>query len=271
MPEDVQGQGEDNLQFAAAESAIPGQVVTAPQCVVCHRPIIDAYFTAGNKILCPDCRNQYEALRAGSGFWRLMKATVLGILAGLLAAAAWFAVGYALHAVFALAAIGVGLLVGGGIRSGSECRGGPGYQVLAVTLTYLAVGLGFTTLKLFANQSPDATASSTRAVTTQNSVAESDSTDDDEPPVESQHRTDKQLATLIVVYSLSFIYLVVTSPARVAFSSILGAIIVAIALWAAWRLNKSRRLSLAGPHSLAARPAGIPRPGQDENPGSVRQ
>ena len=267
MSEDVQDQGEDNLQFAAVESATPGQTVAAPQCVVCKRPIIDAYFTAGDKVICPDCRNDYEAaLRSGSGFWRFVKATALGILAGLLAAAAWFGIGYVFHAIFALAAIGVGLFVGGGVRSGSEHRGGPVYQALAIILTYLALGLGFTTLKLFSNQNRAAT-SSTHAVTTQSSVAEGDSTDDDEAPVRNKHRTDGQLATMIVLYSLSFIYYVLILPANVAFSDIFGAIIVGIALWEAWRINKSRRLSLSGPYSLAGRPVTFPQPLPPTAPG----
>jgi hypothetical protein len=267
MPEDVQDE-DDNLQFAAVESATPGQTAAAPQCVVCKRPIIDAYFTAGDKVVCPDCRNDYEAaLRSGSGFWRFVKATVLGILAGLLAAAAWFAIGYVLQAIFALAAIGVGLFVGGGVRAGSERRGGPGYQILAISLTYLALGLGFATLSLFSKQRPPATASSTRAATSQTSAAESDSTDDDEAPVRSSHRTGGQLATVIAVYSLTFIYVVVTSPVRVAFSGIIGAVIVAIALWEAWRINRSRRLTLTGPYSLAGQSLSIPQPLPPTTPG----
>ena len=55
MAEENQGSGEDELQFAEVESATPGQAVAVPQCAVCKRPIADAYFAAGDKMVCPEC------------------------------------------------------------------------------------------------------------------------------------------------------------------------------------------------------------------------
>jgi len=96
MAETSQGPGEDELQFSSVEpvgEAAAPVAAAAPQCVVCHRPIADVYYAAADKIICPPCRDQYEAaLKGGSKFGRLAAATGLGIAAGLLGAAVWFGI-----------------------------------------------------------------------------------------------------------------------------------------------------------------------------------
>lgn len=279
MADQMQDGGADDLQFSAVESATPGQTVAAPQCVVCHRPINDAYFTAGDKVVCPDCRNRYEAtLRGGSGFWRFVKATALGIAAGIVGAAVWFGITYATDRILAIVSIGVGLLVGVAVRVGSEKRGGIGYQFLAVVLTYLALGVGLAPkliMDIYEKHKADhpslATSGGSRAVastqdsattrqsaTTQQSASSATASgafdDDDADNAPPKRLAGKGLAIAIIAAVVLVVGVVLLAPIGVAFGSIIGVVIIGIALWEAWRINRSRRLSLAGPFSLAGRP-----------------
>ena len=289
MAEDLQDQDPDDLQFSAVESATPGQVPGAPQCVVCERPIADTYFTAGDKVVCPGCRDQYEAtLATGSKLWRFVKATALGMIAGIMGAAVWFGIRWATDRIFALVAIGVGLLVGGAVRLGSEGRGGRGYQFLAVVLTYLAVGLAFApdiviegvkkykeshhsnTAVAHAGATTLPTSRSTAATQEAKTTTALDDDDSDDPSQPQKPFTGKQFAIAIVVLLLAATGLVLAGPVLVAFSSIFGAIIVGFALWEAWKINRSRRLSLAGPYSLAGTPTPISQPLPPAAPGSFQ-
>jgi hypothetical protein len=286
----LQGEGED-LQFSSVEGATPQQTPAGPQCAVCRRPIENAYFTAGDKVICPQCREQYEAsLRAGSKAGRLAKATLLGTLAGLIGAAVWFGIRHVSGYDFALVAIGVGLLVGGAVRKGSGGRGGRGYQLLAVLLTYLAVGFNYapdvviagyhkyremhqTTTKAVARggattgPASQAAVATTQGATTASASGALDADDESDDAVQKPP-TGKRLAIAIIVLLIAAGGVVLAGPVLVAFSSIIGALIVGFALWEAWKINASRRLALAGPYSLAGPPpiAGGPDPNTTAGP-----
>src|SRR4051812_5894851 len=98
-----------DLQFDRAEPAAPpspasvagfGPPPAAPSsaCAVCARPLTDWYFEAGGKLLCPACQQLVAAsMTGGSGFWRLAKALVFGLGAGLVGAAIWWTVSRFFH------------------------------------------------------------------------------------------------------------------------------------------------------------------------------
>ena len=100
---------------------------------------MDWYYAAGNNVICPACYQQIAGGGAGAGFVRLLKAMALGIGGGLVGAAIWYTVRVLAKVEIGYIAIAVGALVGGGVELGSGNRGGRGYQLLAVFLTYLAV------------------------------------------------------------------------------------------------------------------------------------
>ena len=180
----------------------------------------------------------------GSKLLRLLKATFLGLCGGILGAAIWFGLWYwRPFNLWVLIAIGVGCLVGLGVRRGSNGRRGAGYQILAVVLTYIAIGLAQVPQALFPSRpSPGSGERAVRPANTSPGVTERDSTDDDETPAPKKPLTADRLLLMASIYLGPLIYIIVTAPAKVAFSGILNALSAGIGLWAAWKLNSIRRI-----------------------------
>ena len=229
--------GVDDLQFDRAEAPPPPAGVGEPApveyrgpvpppgvtaCAACGEPITDAYFEANGKVVCPRCRDAVlTADASGNPFARFVKATCLGILGGLVGAAIWWAVRYFLHLQAGLIAILVGLLVGGGVRMGSQNRGGAGYQVLAVLLTYLSIA---------ANYLPDLLVMG----------------------------FDRGDPTPVVI--ISAVINALAQPFLRGMTGIIGLLIIGFALYQAWVMNKPARLNFNGPYRLATATGGMPPP-----------
>lgn len=208
-----------DLQFDTAEPA--AGPAAPPTCVACNQPIMDVYYAAGDKVVCPSCREQYVASMAeGSGFNRFLKATVFGIVAGAVGTAIWLGVRVATGGwTIGLIAIVVGLMVGAAVRAGSERRGGRGYQFLAVLITYLSVCATYV------------------------------------PQIISDGRQEgiggPMLVMLACVLSLAAPFLGM---------GIIGILILGFALWEAWKINTPNQATLTGPYALANQPGGPPLP-----------
>ncbi|MCK5799104.1 MAG: hypothetical protein KAI47_18050, partial [Deltaproteobacteria bacterium] len=89
------------------------------------------------------CERCLVALRAyrewGSPGLRFLKALLFGSIAAAAGAGLYYAIVALTGYEIGLVAIVVGLMVGAAVRAGSQRRGGPGYQALAMVLTYLAI------------------------------------------------------------------------------------------------------------------------------------
>ena len=72
-----------------------------------------------------------------------MKASLFGIGAGLVGALIWFIIRRAAHLEIGLVAILVGFMVGKAVFKGSGNRGGLGYQILAVLITYCCIAVNY--------------------------------------------------------------------------------------------------------------------------------
>src|SRR5262245_1702224 len=129
----------DTLQFDAAE---PATTTTsgAPACVACQKTLTDTYHTVNDKLLCEACRRRIEAdWTGGSASSRASRAFLLGLGGAIVGAGIYYAVLALTGYEIGLIAIVVGFLVGKGVRMGSGNRGGPGYQAMAMALSYLAI------------------------------------------------------------------------------------------------------------------------------------
>ena len=260
---------EDELQFSSVEPTTPAAApqIAPPQCVVCHQPIADQYYAVGDKLVCPPCRENYDtALKGGSRLGRLSLATLCGIGAGLVGALIWFGIRKATGYDLAIVAIVVGLMVGGAVRAGSGRRGGRGYQVLALLLTYLAVGLSYAPDLVMAgyqqykekhsvatHQQAGSTASPVGATGAGKASPAGSAHDADEPnePAAKKVTAGQALVALLVLIVLA-ILLVIAGPILIAFTSLIEALIIAFALWEAWKINARKRVAFAGPYSLEA-------------------
>ena len=142
--------GPPPLQFdTAVPSVAPSGVITAQgvTCTVCQRAISDEYFDVNGQSVCDGCRTQLAQLAQTPRSWGLfVKAGLFGLVAAILGAILYYAVIAITNFEIGIVAIAIGYMVGWAIRKATANRGGRRYQVLALVLTYWAVGLAYTPL-----------------------------------------------------------------------------------------------------------------------------
>jgi hypothetical protein len=200
---------DDNLQFDRVE-----QPAGATACSACQGALVGAYFQANGQVLCQTCAENVRQLFAekDGGFLRLMRAVALGIGGGIAGGAVYVGVLKFAHINAALVTILIGWLVGKGVRNGSGARGGVGYQILAVAITYFIIGLSFTFVAILGEEG-------------------------------------EGLSMVAKVFTC--IVGAVIAPVFEAKESILGAVITFFGLLQASQLNRKVKLDITGPHALA--------------------
>ncbi|MDQ6830165.1 MAG: hypothetical protein M3081_15010 [Gemmatimonadota bacterium] len=115
-------------------------------CSECRTVLRSHYFVLNERPLCARCQQPYSiALAHGSGVKAAGRAILYGLgaaVAGIvLMAAVLLTVGFARY----FCAIAIGYLVGKAVNAATKGVGGWGYQLLAVVLTYFAIGIGLAT------------------------------------------------------------------------------------------------------------------------------
>ena len=212
------------MQFDKVETAGP---VAAPACARCARPL-DEYFELGGHMFCRPC---IDGFRGGAGsFWR---ALLFGVGAAALGSLVWFAV-YKLSngSSFGIIGIAVGLFVGFAVRKGSRGLGGWRYQALAMVLTYLAITTSYVPLILEASVEGPAHADDEQDPTADPTVA---------PPASGTHaKAPPPFGMLVLV-----MFALATTVPFTGGVGFMGWIIIGIALYEAWKLN--RRVPISGP------------------------
>ncbi|HEX4456381.1 MAG TPA: hypothetical protein VIA18_00345 [Polyangia bacterium] len=210
------------LQFDRAEDDVAAgaaPATTARSCAGCQKPIADRYFTVQGKIMCPACHGRImAAINERFATGSFGMALLRGGLAALLGAAIFYGVTAMTGWQLGLVAVLVGYLVGKGVAQGAHHKGGFGYQALAVGLTYISVAL--------------------------TAVPEVLQLLDKE-----QHKG--------AVHIIGAVFLVMFSPFFMAYASPLSAVINGFALWEAWKLNRTPKLDISGPHIVNAPAAPI--------------
>lgn len=248
----------DDLQFTTVEpSAGPAQA-SVRGCSACNQPIHTTYYAVGNQLICPRCRDLIAGPQGGSRAGRLFKATVFGLGAGLLGALAWFLVRRLAGLQIGLLAVAVGYMVGRAVRAGSGHRGGRGYQVLAVVLTYCSICANFMPdvfEMIFKHQGSHhvtAPAGSTGKTDSASADEAHDSSatggSDDTTGPRKNVGIGKALGALVALTILVFV-MTLAVPFMGGMSPI-GLLIAAFALWEAWKMNARRQLPIAGPYTL---------------------
>ena len=210
-----------------------------PTCAACNQAIADAYYSAGKKIICPQCHAQITGSGAGATTLRIFKALGIGTAAAILGAAIWLGVRRATHMEIGYVALLVGFLVGAGVRMGSGNRGGIAYQIMAVILTYLAVA---------ANYTPDVYHVMVEKYEARHSVvAVAGPGGSAVQPVANEPSPALKTVFLVISFIGALLVPFLSLP-----GNIIGVVIIAIALWEAWKINAGGISSISGPFSLRA-------------------
>jgi hypothetical protein len=167
-------------------------------------------------------------------------------VAAVLGALVYFAVIAVSGFEIGLVAIAIGYMVGYGVRLGTRGRGGRRFQVIAVVLTYFAVGLAYGSLAfkelLDTPQTPPASVTATEA------PALEDSGDD-------VITTGEFAAALLQLLAFTFA-LPVLAVAGSMPGGIISAAIIGFGMMQAWKMTAAPAVTVSGPYRLATRAAG---------------
>ena len=287
---------DESLQFDIAEPSGPGadtslspDATLGLTCTGCSSAITSSYYEVNGAVVCARCRGALDAPVSGSRGSRLLKASALGFGAAIVGAALYFAIAAITGYEIGLVAIAVGFLVGTAVRKGSGGRGGRAYQVIAVTFTYFAIVSTYIPLAVKEFRSNPTSRDSVlalaaRAEQTSDSLARArgdsaaveaaDSTlvsaaaganvIQSGKPAASRRRGDKTMTVGGIVLGVVVLLLfAAVAPILAGASNIIGLLIIGIAVFEAWKLNKRVALEITGPFRVANPSA----PGGD--PGSV--
>ena len=228
------------MQFDKVEGPGPA---APPACAQCHRPL-DEYFALGGHMFCRTC---IDGFRAGASFWR---ALLYGAGAAVLGTIVWFAILKLFNYELGIIGIVVGLFVGVAVRKGARGLGGWKFQALAMALTYVSITASYVPLVLksmvdAAEKDERQTKAEPAAGGTANEGAPSAPAAP--PPVETGAKKPHAEASggAIVIALLLVFGIALAMPFLAGAGNFMGWIIIGIALYEAWKLN--RRVPITGP------------------------
>jgi hypothetical protein len=259
----------DELQFDRVDSLV-GTAQSRPTvvCASCKNAIATDYFHLNGKVTCASCRSAIEAsVSTPKGLGPLGRSAGLGLLAAIAGAAIYYGVIALLDLEIGIVAILIGYMVGWAVRKGANGRGGRRFQVLAVVLTYWAVGLAYMPIFIKATRKSDtseATASpdSTRAGSPDTATAPateisaiSDTAKATAAPSSDKKDGDINPAFAILVLFFYVFALPVLMIVGGGGSGLISAFIIAIGMRQAWQLTGAPELKVSGPYRIGTGPA----------------
>jgi hypothetical protein len=228
------------LEFERVEVPRGGGVQS---CRLCRRTIGDEYFEMGGQMICGICGRE-TAQGKGGRAW--LRAAGFGAAAAAVGTLIWFLIIKLFHSELGLVAIGVGLLVGLAVRAGSRGRGGWRYQALAVGLTYVSITASYVPMVI----------DGFKAVAAERDASGKKPGDAQAKAEPAPDRSAKAGAgDVLAAFALVFAF-ALASPFLAGTSNFMGLVIIAIALYEAWKLN--RLVPVSGPFHLAAAPGPVP-------------
>ncbi len=245
-----------DLQFDKAEPA-PGKSVSPAACAACQQPLASVYYQVNGRPACERCKAQlqYDQM-SGSAAGNVLRAGAFGFLAALAGGALWYAVRATTGYEVGLIAVVVGVMVGTAVRAGCRRRGGVGYQVLAVVLTYFGICVQYVPdiikaiRDLPASQAQKASTSTSttpvQATAAAPTAAGLPASVPPSPPA-GNHAPGVQILIALAVL-LAF---AMAAPFLGGFENIIGILIIGFALWEAWKINRRVPMQIEGPFRLA--------------------
>jgi hypothetical protein len=236
------------LQFDKAEFA---EAPSARSCSRCHQVMGQEYFAAAGAVVCAACARSLTG--EGQPKTALLRAAAYGAGAALIGTVVWLVILKLSNSEFGLVAIAVGLLVGFAVKKGSGGVGGWKYQAMAMALTYVSITASYVPMVMKglaeAADKHDAAQKAAAGKPEANPAAMPEM-----KPVApvaaaaSAAPGPGDFALLAaIVFGIAF-----ASPFLSGASNIIGILIIGIALYEAWKLNK--RVPVTGPFQFASGP-----------------
>jgi hypothetical protein len=254
-----------DLQFDYADMAAAAQGVV---CATCKQTVADRYYEIDGQITCAPCRGKLADTAGGAvRLGRFVLAALAGAVAAGLGAGLYYAVAAISGYEIGLVAIVLGALVGGAVRWGSRRRGGWMYQLLALLLTYASIGASYSifALRAYYSEHPDAFAQTQPTIASAPVIAGAEDTGSDETktaanPVPPTPTPQEALKALVILAG-GLLMLVFSLPVLASIQQPIGFLIVAVALYQAWRMNRRSAARVTGPYmvGMAAAPS-VPKP-----------
>ena len=234
--------GAKTLQFESVDpTVVPSEVGAAPHgvtCAACQRTIAAEYFDVNGQSVCESCRDQIaQHAETPRGLGVLARTSVFGLGAAVLGAVLYYAVIAISNFEIGIVAIAIGYMVGYAVRAGAKGRGGRRFQVLALVLTYWAVGLAYTPFAFSEmSEQNEQTAQTTPALA-----------DADAAGASEQMNIPLTVAILLGI-SLA---LPVLSVLGSMLGGLISAAIIAFGMHQAWRMTGAPQLQITGPYRIA--------------------
>ncbi len=241
----------------------------AVSCTRCHRSLTE-YWAVDGAVLCEQCKDEVLAERSApkGAVARVLKGALFGLGGMLVGAGVWYGVAKVADLQIGLIAILLGWLVGKGVFLGSGKRGGLGYQVMAIAITYFGIGVANVPFALEAYATPDAVAvagprdapadsnatAAPSAAQTERELQELDSaiasgkTMDAEATSPGVALAKALLALIALTFALPVIIIANGG-------SIITLLIYGIALYEAWKFTRPTEPFVSGPHRVGGSPS----------------
>lgn len=252
------------LQFDRVETSRPpagaGTAQPTVTCGACGNTIRTRYFALGGATICEYCKTSLQRSSEAAQSWlTFLKASAFGLAAAVAGAIVYYGVIAITNFEIGLVAILIGYMVGFGVRKATRGFGGIRYQVLALSLTYFAVGLAYVPL-VFSQARDEASA----AAPAESEPATPDPTPAPSPAVETASDVSpiaaepvgfggflKGVAVLFLIgFTLPALAVVSTMP-----SGLISALIIGLGMRQAWQMTGAPAMDVTGPYKVGAAPA----------------
>ncbi len=247
--------GPPPLQFDTAVPQTLGTLTTTAgvTCTVCQRGISTEYFDVNGQSVCASCRTQLAQMTETPRSWGVFaKAGLFGLAAAIAGAILYYAVIAITNFEIGIVAIAIGYMVGWTVRKGAGGRGGRRFQVLALVLTYWAVGLAYTPLtfrQIAEDEKKERVEATTSEPTASAATAASETADADATPV------NIPLALGILFgFSLALPVLAVVTSLP---GGLISGAIIAFGMLQAWKMTGVPPLQISGPYQIAVTPPAV--------------
>lgn len=231
---------------ASPDAQVASQGVT---CATCSRSLTDEYYDVNGQSVCESCRDQIaQHAVTPTGMGLFVRAGLFGLGAAIAGAALYYAVIAITNFEIGLVAIAIGFMVGYAVRRGAGGRGGRRFQVLALVLTYWAVGLAYVPFA-FGSAREETQETSAAAARAPAAPAE------DAPSADSSPDVSFGFA-VVIMFALS-LALPVLSVVNSMPGGVISAAIIGFGMHQAWRMTGALQVQITGPYQIKAEPAAL--------------